>query len=428
MRFCSLGWAMVFLALGTSIPTLSARTAEPDKIYTLDRPPTEVADALRDLLADDIGKRRAAGRALARLPSAEPYLRHFRTTAAGKGDGFAGDALDELARRRGEQVVERAPQWGKDGRFDLLVDASLHLTADQADKVAEQFFAIGKAVRPVPEKMGGPKCKYGLGADHAGVLLKRRELFRLHAPDHPVETDMATWGFVRARACETTAPKLFRWLFVTRDSLRGAHAEQNEWENCYVFHNGKLVLDDINWSLVVCDGDVECVNQAHLNGCVVIARGSIRCQPDLRFPQSNLYAQGDIIAKGSHTSDGLLFAGGKIDVPAFGKGAKERVEKAGVKECPFPVRFFETADVGVEAAFKDGKLTVAKLTPGSPLAKHGVKEGDVVTRVNDKDITSADDFRRELRYSVALEAGILHITRSDQKVTRVVYFKNGLEK
>ena len=48
--------------------------------------------------------------------------------------------------------------------------------------------------------------------------------------------------------------------------------------------------------------------------------------------------------------------------------------------------------------------------------------------MNDKPIKTANDVRRELRYSVALEAGIFHIRRGDEKITRVVYFKNGLEK
>ncbi|MBM3979354.1 MAG: hypothetical protein FJ304_03540 [Planctomycetes bacterium] len=73
-------------------------------------------------------------------------------------------------------------------------------------------------------------------------------------------------------------------------------------------------------------------------------------------------------------------------------------------------------------------MTIGKLTPGSPLTKYGIKEGDIKTRINDKETKTANDLRRELRYSLALEAGIFHITRGDQKLTRIVYFTNELER
>jgi membrane-associated protease RseP (regulator of RpoE activity) len=162
----------------------------------------------------------------------------------------------------------------------------------------------------------------------------------------------------------------------------------------------------------------------------IIANGSIRSKTGLKFDGSCFFAQSDIVAKGSSTHNGILLAGGKIDVPKTrnSKESKERVEKAEVKENPFGVRFFETADVGTETAMKEGALTITKLTAGSPLTKYGVKEGDVVTQLNDKAIKTANDFRRELRYSVALEAGILHIKRGNENITRIVYFKNGLQK
>ncbi len=125
-----------------------------------------------------------------------------------------------------------------------------------------------------------------------------------------------------------------------------------------------------------CDGDVTFAD-GHCS--TVIARGSIRSKKNIQLWSSTYSAESDI-------------------------------------------------DVGVDAALKEGVLTVTKLTPGSPLTKSGVKESDVVIRVNEKDIKTANDFRRELRYSVPLEAGIFSIMRGGEKITRVVYFKNGLEK
>ena len=112
----------------------------------------------------------------------------------------------------------------------------------------------------------------------------------------------------------------------------------------------------------------------------------------------------------------------------MGKDSTKRVDNAGVTENPFGMRFFETADVGVETAFKDGTLSITKLTPGSPLTKLGVKVGDAVTQLNDKPIKTAQDFRRELRHSVVLETGIFHMRRGEENITRIVDFRNGLEK
>ncbi len=48
--------------------------------------------------------------------------------------------------------------------------------------------------------------------------------------------------------------------------------------------------------------------------------------------------------------------------------------------------------------------------------------------MNPRALKTVQDFRRELRYSVALEAGIFHIRRGTENLTGIVYFPNGLEK
>ena len=88
----------------------------------------------------------------------------------------------------------------------------------------------------------------------------------------------------------------------------------------------------------------------------------------------------------------------KIDGPLF---------KIRLQNNPAAVDVFESATV-------PEKFWVQPDTPPKVIDKKAIK--------------TANDFRRELRYSVALEAGIFHVTRGDEKLTRVVYFKNGLEK
>jgi hypothetical protein len=253
---------------------------------------------------------------------------------------------------------------------------------------------------------------------------------RFHDPFGAVEAKLPAEspvpGFVCARSCVTPESLRYGWVVLTRDELKGTNKRSNQWEDCYIFHNGDLALDDCMTSFVVCDGDVTFV-RGGCNGSIVIAGGSIGGA--VEFGSSTLSARGDIDApKSAATSDGLLLAGGKINLAPAKSGGPRRVEKAGLADDPFGVRYFRLADVGVAAEWAGGRLTVGELTAGSPLARHDVRAGDVVSRVNDRPLKSAQDFRRELRYSVAAGAAVFHLRRGEKDLTRVVYFRNGLEK
>jgi hypothetical protein len=434
LRFGLLVGACVAVALSVGVGS-DGRAGQPGEpkptvtVYSLDAPPKEIAEALRALSSPNVEKRRVAADTLARLEGAEPYLRHY-WAKEDRSDGFAGEALDAIEVARAKRNMKRVPGWAKAGRYDLLVDLSLHLTTtEQADEVAQVLFDFAKAIRPIAPKLGGPEASYRL-AHSMKHLTMHSHFLRFHEKARSVETDRVFATFVRAQSCAASCRVRQNWLILTRNELKGTAPISNQWEDCYIFHNSDVTFDNCVWSLAVCDGDVEFVNSVDGHSSTIIANGSVRSKTGLRFDGSCFFARGDIVAEGSSTQRGLLLAGGKIDVPRtrMSKDSKERVEKAGVKENPFGVRFFETADVGVETAMKGDALTITKLTLGSPLTKYGVQVGDVVRQLNEKAVKTANDFRRELRYSVALEAGIFHITRGDQKITRIVYFKNGLEK
>ncbi|MBP3960533.1 PDZ domain-containing protein [Gemmata sp. G18] len=412
------------MAVPAPLPGVPQDSKAPRTAVTLEAPPRELAGALAELKGADAQKRLEASRALAQLPDAEPYIRHYRTTDAGKDNTRASESLALIDAERAKRNMKRVPQWAKAGRYDLLVDTAIHLPEpDDANTLAKLLMDFAEAIRPVPQKLGGPEAKHFL--DHIEV----ERLRQFHEPRGKVTTDHIGHAYVRAQSCDATNQTRFYWLTLTRDELKGT-TRNSLWENCYLFHNGDLTLDSCTWSLVVCDGNIDFVNAVDGGYSTIIARESIRSQKGLGCTSSTFYAQGDIVAKGTNSHNGLLLAGGKVDVPIakVNGGNKQTIEKGGVKENPFGLRFFETADLGAEAALKGQALTIAKLTPGSPLTKYDIREGDVVTRVNDKVIKTANDFRRELRYSVALEAGIFHITRGNEKINRIVYFKNGLEK
>jgi hypothetical protein len=398
----------------------------PIAVRAIDSPPAAIATALDELKSADDKANAKGAASLIKLEDAEPYVRFYSYTPQGKADALADQVLDALDAGRAERNVKRATEWAKQGRYDLLVDVSLHLTAtEQVEKVGQAFFDFAETMRPVAPILGGPEANQALTGSMK-LFVENRETREFHQKAGVLKTDWQTWGFVRARSCEVSARQRFNWLVLTRDELRGTHLPHNEWENCYIFHNSDLQLVDLSWSLLVCDGDVEFTGSVRAS--TVVIGGSIRRKGGIRSDSSCLFAAGNIEA-GSTTHKGLYLAGGDIIDANTGKPRTgiER-EKPGLKENPFGVRFFQTADVGVELVVKDQAVTVAKLTPGSPLPKYGVEVGDVITQVNDKPAKTLNDIRRELRYSVVLEAGILHITRGQEKLTRVVYFKNGLEK
>ena len=78
--------------------------------------------------------------------------------------------------------------------------------------------------------------------------------------------------------------------------------------------------------------------------------------------------------------------------------------------------------VGVDAAANKGGVRITRLDPRSPLAFYGLKVGDVVAKLNDQPMTSVNEFRRHARRSVVLRAGIFHIRRGDEALSRIVYF------
>ncbi len=92
------------------------------------------------------------------------------------------------------------------------------------------------------------------------VRTHRRPVERFHDPFGAVEAaspeESPVPAFVRARSCVTPQLLKYRWVVLTRDELKGTNKRGDLWEDCYIFHNGDLALDDFMTSMVVCDGDV----------------------------------------------------------------------------------------------------------------------------------------------------------------------------
>jgi membrane-associated protease RseP (regulator of RpoE activity) len=121
----------------------------------------------------------------------------------------------------------------------------------------------------------------------------------------------------------------------------------------------------------------------------------------------------------------LVPLGGKggTDIQSMGPMVKMIAAFLGIKPN------FDTVPrgfTGIEYEEKDGKLFITAVLPGSPAAKAGLKTGDVITSIQNRDIESSRDLHRALA-----KAGIgakLHfaITRGKKEVEIVVELGKGL--
>ncbi|HET6575266.1 MAG TPA: PDZ domain-containing protein [Fimbriiglobus sp.] len=224
-----------------------------------------------------------------------------------------------------------------------------------------------------------------------------------------------------------------KWVCLVGDRLTETNRRSRGWYDATLAVNNSVEMSTrfLYTSLLIADGDVELRPQPgggniSLDGSVIIARGSIRAKEPTGVGRALLCAGGDITAGGLHGgSQTYLYASGRVrlgKVGAANPAAGKPVVKEGADLSFTGVRFFKLSDVGVEAAADKAGVRITKLDPRSPLAFYGLKAGDVITKLNDQPMTSVNEFRRHARRSVVLRAGIFHVRRGDETLSRIVYF------
>jgi hypothetical protein len=194
------------------------------------------------------------------------------------------------------------------------------------------------------------------------------------------------------------------------------------WWHSLVAVNNAAEFNNLYNSVVVADGDIDLTDAQGIfliNTSVVVCRGSIRGKAAPEVTHSLLCAGGDITLNMKRGWNSHLYAGGRVRFAAQG-GIPTVKEKADLSFTG--IRFFELSDVGVDAAAVKGGVRITQLDPRSPLAFYGLKVGDVITKLNGRPMTSVNEFRRHTRRSVVLRAGVFHLRRGDEDLSRIVYF------
>jgi S1-C subfamily serine protease len=86
------------------------------------------------------------------------------------------------------------------------------------------------------------------------------------------------------------------------------------------------------------------------------------------------------------------------------------------------IRFFETTDVGVNAAKGAKGVDLQKLTSDSPLAIAGLKTGDIVLAVDGNEIGDLEGFRRQLRRAYVSQEAKVKVRRAGKELEVTVSF------
>lgn len=148
-------------------------------------------------------------------------------------------------------------------------------------------------------------------------------------------------------------------------------------------------------SILICDGDVDLSDGIEVSHSIIVARGKVTYNKD----KIRLW---NCLIRSGHT---LRLPDGKtIDV------------KDGKSDPLDFVKFFELADVGLateDLPLRDKSaaegVRLKEVRKGSPFAA-GLRAGDVITAVEDKETPTTEIFRRVLRRKLAEGGPILTIT------------------
>lgn len=386
----------------------------------------------------------ASARGQAALVAHPEWELHFRFALAGTTDQKLRDRLRATLNKARAGLIawnlERARQWSKERRFDLLTALAADLDdTKQAGTVGDLLTAASHDVFDVFRQRG---LFYGaLPATWSFLLVaghRRTDYFQsgprpriggdsiILPADHP-EGPAPT--FVHAKRAEIRPFSAHSWLMLTdSDIILPEQQRPIGWSYSVACVNGGMRMSDCSRSLIICDGDLEVSGLDFKGGgaagsastSVWICNGNVEVDEDYTLDQTMIYAAGNY--KGSdRITLGVIHTGGKNAVVAS-KTRSEKYFKENVKENPFGVKFVSPADVGVEIAMDKAGVRLAKVEEKSPFAAALIVKGDRIVAMNGVKVATAADFRRQLRDGLVWGTAVVEAERGGTAFTRLVKF------
>jgi hypothetical protein len=388
------------------------------QLYTLEAP-AAIRDAIERI---ETGKRPSeAIRILSERDDAAPYLRMALTTAVEprvKRD--LTEALDGIEARAYERNLARAEWWAKTRRLDLYTEFLSCCRKRDAGEVVDWLTPVTREIlNDAAEQLGTTNRTPSVTFKVSGFTdLSGEEVTVPVKPFHNV--------LIRARDCTFELAVKLGMMVAIRGRMSDPLATFNqktgtvgEWFKCNLLVNSSIPLATCNNTLVVCAGDIELTGW--MRDAVIIAGGSIRSgKGNTSIHHSMLCAGGDVELYERDVGNNIVHALGSATFAGKSVAPHENVREKR-KALPYGIRFVSPNDFGIEVAAQNGGVQIMGLTPDSPFAKHGVKDADVIVRIDDVEADSVATFSHQLRRGVLRESVVLHIQRGKERITRIVF-------
>jgi len=380
----------------------------------------------------------------ARHPTVRPYLAHDPKLGSEKARGAVAADL----RRR---VMSRAPDWAKQGRLDLLLEASMHLRDTDREEFANVVRLMQGVVKPIAQKYLPAKMTAPPGEDTRFKTWDDQYLLKLHplylSVRAPRDHDYVPWLFDPSQRLRNETRKSFmmvraerlvidydgctRGVFLVRDGISSTPRPivEQEWISSFVVCGGDVIAPELaHTNILIADGDVRLSSQVPSNDTsLVIATGNITADWSLCAVECCLIAGGDIRSgRQSRTPDSLLYAGGKVDL-VKGPNSKFGKHTSGYDFAKTGLKFFTLTDVGLTLEKADDKVSV-KAVGARSLFRDAMQSGDQLLEVNHRKIDSVSEGKRALRAATVLEYAVVTVRRKDKELKYIVYLPDATPK
>ena len=315
----------------------------------------------------------------------------------------------------GVRTTKRMPTWATDFRCDLLTEAAvLCRTADPIaakDAVRLATERAGKIATVLLPELIEPRDAPG---PLAAMVTPRDGWYKIPVQvgfDANNPCALGQIGLNERIVSEFIEPS--GSILCIRDGIffkaGGFGRPHSSLARCIVFSNGPVIFDQLDNSILICDGEVRFDQFINLGSSLIISNDSIISNRDLSG-RCTLIARKKIKAvEATTTKGGALIAGDEIDVVKR-KGGEFGTHTVGKDKFDPGVRFFAVADVGLELKEVDGKAIVKSVAEDSPFRK-SLKPGDRINSINDKFFKDFDDCRRVLREACVVGYAFVNRTR-----------------
>jgi hypothetical protein len=401
---CSLGsWGWPSLGIVVALG-LAASAALP-AAGKGNHPGGDVEGLIRQLGDRRAKVREAATRRLLELKGAGPALRAALKSPDPEIARRAAWILDEIPRRAEERAGARLKQHGRNREVDQAVEVLVGrpkwdderpcwqvLTSLAAELIERGRKEYADGI-PVPHKGAEPSPYELLPVGEFGRYVKvARPLFltgpRVAIPRPKKASDERSAFVIRGK--EVAIVSLLRGsaLIAASGSLR----YDGDLMSSVTYVTGPVQVRSLWNSVLVCDGDltVKGVRQS-----LVIVRGDVHCN-------------------GAGVGTSLIIASGRLHIDKHSQIAKTAKIRERQADLLGFVKFFETAQAGLEVEPAKGGVRVKTVDAKKGFAKAGLQAGDLITGVDKQATADPEGFRRQLRSALARGTFTLQVSRGDK--------------